>query len=98
MIDAPTLGLVAVLPIGTAQVSSVKLSISVGEEVEKGQELSYFQFGGSDCVIVFQKRAGLAKEDFPNVPPLPLKHSLMGEELVVAHPIWNGIVSRFGTC
>jgi len=88
MIDTPNLGLVAVLPIGMAQVSSVKLSISVGEEVEKGQEISYFQFGGSDCIVVFQKKAGLTKEDFPklNEPPEPLKHSLMGEQLVVAHP------------
>ena len=51
------LGLVAVLPIGMAQVSSVVLSVKAGDWVEKGQEISFFQFGGSDVVMVFQKEA-----------------------------------------
>ena len=56
LIDSP-LGLVAVLPIGMAQVSSVVLSVKAGDWVEKGQEISFFQFGGSDIVMVFQKEA-----------------------------------------
>ena len=54
LIDNPDVGLVGVLPIGMAQVSSVRTSVSVGDEVNKGDEISYFQFGGSDCVMVFQ--------------------------------------------
>ena len=57
LIDNPDLGLVAVLPIGMAQVSSVVLSVKPGEVVQKGQEISYFQFGGSDIVMVFEKNA-----------------------------------------
>ena len=57
LIETPDIGLVAVLPIGMAQVSSVVLSVKAGEEVKKGDELSYFQFGGSDIVMVFQERA-----------------------------------------
>lgn len=49
-------GLVAVLPIGMAQVSSVVLTVEEGQFLEKGQNISYFQFGGSDIVTVFQKR------------------------------------------
>ncbi|KAA8651061.1 hypothetical protein EYZ11_008395 [Aspergillus tanneri] len=49
-------GLVAVLPIGMAQVSSVVLTVTEGQCLEKGQNISYFQFGGSDIVTVFQKR------------------------------------------
>lgn len=48
------IGLVAVLPIGMAQVSSVKLSVTKGQHVAKGEEISYFQFGGSDIVLVFE--------------------------------------------
>lgn len=84
MTELPTLGLVAVFSIGMAQVSSAKLSASVREEVEKGHEISYSQFGGSDCVVFFQKKASLKNEDFP--APEPLKHSFMGEKLAVAHP------------
>ena len=51
------IGLVAVLPIGMAQVSSVVLSVKPGDYVEKGQEISRFQLGGSDIVMVFQKDA-----------------------------------------
>ncbi|PIL30467.1 hypothetical protein GSI_07166 [Ganoderma sinense ZZ0214-1] len=51
------IGLVAVLPIGMAQVSSVVLSVKKGDWVEKGQEISCFQLGGSDIVMVFQKDA-----------------------------------------
>ncbi|KAH8812180.1 phosphatidylserine decarboxylase-domain-containing protein [Xylogone sp. PMI_703] len=86
MIENDKLGLVAVLPIGMAHVSSVKLSISKGQYVEKGQEISYFQFGGSDCIVMFQEKAGLKVHDFPKVDPKHPKHSLMGEELVKAKP------------
>jgi len=54
VIDSP-IGLVAVLPIGMAQVSSVKLSVKKDDVVKKGQEISYFQFGGSDIVLVFER-------------------------------------------
>ena len=59
IIDNPLLGLVAVLPIGMAQVSSVDLTVQPGEYVQKGQEISRFQFGGSDIVMVFQKKANI---------------------------------------
>ena len=59
LIDNPDLGLVAVLPIGMAQVSSVVLSVQPGDYVEKGQEISKFQLGGSDIVMVFQKEANV---------------------------------------
>ncbi|KAH9855378.1 phosphatidylserine decarboxylase-domain-containing protein [Lenzites betulinus] len=59
LIDNPHLGLVAVLPIGMAQVSSVVLNdcVQPGKFIEKGQEISHFQFGGSDIVMVFQRDA-----------------------------------------
>ena len=54
IIDSP-IGLVAMLPVGMAQVSSVKLSVNKGDQVKKGQEVSYFQFGGSDYILVFEE-------------------------------------------
>ncbi|KAH9855379.1 phosphatidylserine decarboxylase-domain-containing protein [Lenzites betulinus] len=59
LIDNPDLGLVAVLPIGMAQVSSVVLNdcVKPNKYIEKGQEISHFQFGGSDIVMVFQRDA-----------------------------------------
>ena len=68
VINSRHVGLVAVLPIGMAQVSSVKLSVKRGDWIHKGGEISYFQFGGSDCVVVFQQKSGLKLEDFPLKP------------------------------
>ncbi|KAL3456735.1 phosphatidylserine decarboxylase-domain-containing protein [Aspergillus heterothallicus] len=48
-------GLVAVLPVGMAVVSSVVLTVEVGAVLHKGEEIGYFQFGGSDVVLVFEE-------------------------------------------
>jgi len=53
VLDSPV-GLVAVLPIGMAQVSSVIITAEVGAELAKGEEFGYFQFGGSDIVVIFE--------------------------------------------
>lgn len=54
MVLQTPMGLVAVLPIGMSQVSSVVLTVGEGDEIRKGDEMSYFQFGGSDAVVIFQ--------------------------------------------
>jgi len=59
IIDNELLGYVAVLPIGMCQVSSVKLAVSQGDSVTKGQEISHFELGGSDIVLVFQQSADI---------------------------------------
>ena len=54
-----SIGLVAVLPIGMGQVSSVNLESNVkkGLKVKKGDPLGCFLFGGSDFVMVFEEKA-----------------------------------------
>ncbi|KAL0563910.1 hypothetical protein V5O48_018146 [Marasmius crinis-equi] len=59
LIKNPVLGLVACMPIGMAQVNSVVLSVKKGDYLTKGQEISFFKFGGSDIVMVFQKQANV---------------------------------------
>ncbi len=53
VIDSP-LGVVAVLPIGMAQVSSVTLTAEEGADLFKGEEFGFFAFGGSDIVMLFE--------------------------------------------
>lgn len=81
LIKTLDLGLVAVLPIGMAQVSSVKLSIGAGDNVEKGDELAYFQLGGSDVVTVFQERANVTFTAEANV------HYNYGKQIATASPL-----------
>jgi phosphatidylserine decarboxylase len=58
VIDSP-IGLVACLPMGMAQVSSVVITAEVGKTLHKGEELGYFQFGGSDFVLVFEQASNV---------------------------------------
>ncbi|MCJ1295060.1 hypothetical protein MMC34_006621 [Xylographa carneopallida] len=81
VIDAgDEIGHVAVLPIGMAQVSSIGLSVKEGDTVSKGQEISWFEFGGSDIVFVFEKKANVSSWATPQ------EHHLMGEQLAILSP------------
>jgi phosphatidylserine decarboxylase len=59
VLDSP-IGLVAVLPIGMAMMSSVVLTAEPGVTLRKGEEISYFQFGGSDVVMLFEARSNVS--------------------------------------
>ncbi|OBG38448.1 phosphatidylserine decarboxylase [Mycobacterium sp. E3198] len=53
--DSDDIGVVAVIPVGMAHVSSVILTAVKGTHMAKGDEFGYFQFGGSDIIILFQE-------------------------------------------
>ncbi len=48
-------GLVGVVPVGMSHVASVVLSAAAGTDLGKGSEFGYFQFGGSDIILLFQR-------------------------------------------
>ena len=50
-------GLVAVVPVGMTHVSSVNMLHAVGAHGAKGDEFGYFLFGGSDVVVLFERKA-----------------------------------------
>jgi phosphatidylserine decarboxylase len=52
--DGGDLGIVAVIPVGMAQVASVNLTAVESTRLYKGQQFGYFQFGGSDIIILFE--------------------------------------------
>jgi phosphatidylserine decarboxylase len=51
------IGKVAVVAVGLGYVSSVVLTAQEGEQVGKGEEIGYFQYGGSEYLIITQDRA-----------------------------------------
>jgi len=75
------IGLVAVLPIGMCQVSSVILTAEVGVTVRKGEELSYFQFGGSDIIVLFESSANVS------FTAQKATHYKMGARIAQAYPV-----------
>ena len=50
-------GLVAMLPVGMSQICSVNWlpTLKVGQQMKRGDEMGFFQFGGSDIILLFQK-------------------------------------------
>ncbi|KAI1151481.1 putative phosphatidylserine decarboxylase [Nemania diffusa] len=78
------MGLVAVLPIGMAQVSSVIPTAEVGKTLFKGEELGYFQFGGSDVVLVFEGGQGV------HITAQENQHYNMGEAIGRGHELRQG--------
>ncbi len=81
IIETEKYGLVALLPIGMSQVCSVNYSenVKVGSTVKKGDPLGYFLFGGSDFVLLFQKKVGFTLTA-PKAKDGTYQHVLMGEE------------------
>jgi len=80
VLDTP-IGLVAVLPIGMAQVSSVVITAEVGVTLRKGEEISYFQFGGSDIIVLFESRSNVSFTAQQNV------HYKTGTRIAQAYPV-----------
>jgi phosphatidylserine decarboxylase len=76
--DDPVIGLVAFVPVGMSEVSSCLIAPKVkpGYHVDKGEELGYFQFGGSTNCLVFRPGAiaefSLASIPQPHDPGAPL--------------------------
>ena len=75
------IGLVAVLPIGMSQVSSVIITAEVGVTLRKGEEISYFQFGGSDIVVLFEPSSNVSFTAQPNM------HYKVGTRIALAYPV-----------
>lgn len=59
-------GIVAIVPIGMCQVSSVHMTAKEGVECQKGQEFGYFLFGGSDIIMLFQEGKGIEIDECSN--------------------------------
>jgi phosphatidylserine decarboxylase len=57
--DDPVIGLMCLMPVGMAEVSSCVIhpQVQPGYPVEKGQELGYFQYGGSTHCLIFRPGA-----------------------------------------
>jgi phosphatidylserine decarboxylase len=87
--DDPVIGLMAFVPVGMSEVSScvIDSKMTPGYHVGKGEELGYFQFGGSTHCLVFRPGAiaefVLAAIPQPHDPKAPLVR--VRSRLAVAH-------------
>jgi phosphatidylserine decarboxylase len=79
IIDSPV-GLVACLPVGMGLVSSVIIMVEVGKTLHKGEELGYFQFRGSDFILLFEQASQVKLTCQPNL------HYQQGSRIGQVHP------------
>jgi phosphatidylserine decarboxylase len=68
--DNPKIGLMCVMPVGMAEVSSCQVTVKVGDRVEKGQQLGMFHFGGSTHCLIFRPGVSLEFNFFGQTPNL----------------------------
>ena len=66
---------------GMVQVSSVVVTAEEGVTLQKGEEISYFQFGGSDIVMVFERKSNITFTAQQGV------HHLVGRQIAKAYPV-----------
>ena len=52
--DNPAIGLMCVMPVGMAEVSSCEITVKAGQKVKKGEQLGMFHFGGSTHCLIFR--------------------------------------------
>ncbi|CAN5320778.1 hypothetical protein BH23BAC2_BH23BAC2_14280 [soil metagenome] len=83
ILETNSYGLVALLSIGMAAVGSVNFEENIipGAEVQKGDMIGHFAFGGSDFIIIFQQQVHFTLDSPTEENSDSYKHILMGERL-----------------
>jgi phosphatidylserine decarboxylase len=72
----PAIGLMCVMPIGMAEVSSCEITVKAGDEVKKGDELGMFHFGGSTHCLIFGPQVDLEFETYGETPGLDASNNI----------------------
>lgn len=68
--DNPDIGLMAVMFVGMAEVSSNEITVYEGQHVQKGDQLGMFHFGGSTHCLIFRPEVNLEFDLHGQIPGL----------------------------
>lgn len=87
--DDPVIGLMCFMPVGMDEVSSCVIhpDIKPGHRVKKGDELGYFQFGGSTHCLIFRPGAitGFSLQAMPDPHNPDASLVLLGTRIAIAN-------------
>jgi len=72
--DNPEIGLMAVLFVGMAEVSSNEITVYEGQHVQKGDQLGMFHYGGSTHALIFRPQVDLEFDMHGQSPGLESKN------------------------
>lgn len=67
--DNPIIGLMAIVFIGMAEVSSCQFLVKEGDHITKGDLIGMFHFGGSTHCMLFRPSTNLTSHNLVNPPP-----------------------------
>lgn len=79
--DNPAIGLMCVMPVGMAEVSSCDVTVQVGQQVKKGDQLGTFHFGGSTHCLIFGPQVRLAFDLHGQTPGLNSSNIPLNSEI-----------------
>jgi len=68
--DNPHIGLMCILPVGMAEVSTCQITVYEGQHVTKGDQLGMFHFGGSTHCLIFRPGVNLEFDHHGQKPGL----------------------------
>ncbi|KUJ61047.1 phosphatidylserine decarboxylase [Flavobacteriaceae bacterium CRH] len=74
--DNPAIGLMCVIPVGMAEVSSCEITVKAGDIVKKGDELGMFHFGGSTHCLIFRPGVNLEFSTYEETPGLDALYNI----------------------
>lgn len=83
--DNPDIGLMCVMPVGMAEVSSCHITVQPGQHVNKGDQLGMFHFGGSTHCLIFRPGVNITFSRYENVG-LDAANIRVNAELAVVKP------------
>lgn len=74
--DNTDIGLMCVMPIGMAEVSSCEITVKPGDRVKKGDQLGMFHFGGSTHCLIFRPGVNLNFNTYNETPGLDAANNI----------------------
>lgn len=82
--DNPAIGLMCIVPVGMAEVSSCQITVQPGQHVDKGDQLGMFHFGGSTHCLVFRPGVNLTFNDY-ETPSLNATNVCLNAQIAVVN-------------
>jgi len=72
-IQTQEFGQVCFIAVGATMVGTINMTVEPGQTVERGQELGYFSFGGSTCLVLFRRGMVQFDEDLLTNSATPIE-------------------------
>ncbi|TPX61680.1 phosphatidylserine decarboxylase [Powellomyces hirtus] len=63
VLSSPVFGKIGIVAVGAMLVGSIVITADEGTRLERGQEMGYFEFGGSTVIVLFEKGRMMWDED-----------------------------------